>query len=76
MYTEIQNIQWLVIDDTMYCADGDGLVVVEKVHDHMYVVTDQGEAMSTHIDLDEAIARASEILKEHYPEVYEEVFSV
>ena len=63
----------------VYCADGDGLVSVNKRLSGVYCVTcyyvtcDFSEALQgIYATLEEALAKAEELLHEYYPEVYEE----
>jgi hypothetical protein len=67
-----QGIQWESMDDSLYCADGDGIVVVEKSL-HNYIVYDQGDFIMSTTDGNQAFGVANKILKENYIAIYEEV---
>jgi hypothetical protein len=63
----------------VYCADGDGLVSVNKRLSGVYYVTCDfftcdffGELQGIYANLEEALAKGEELLHEYYPEVYEE----
>jgi len=63
----------------VYCADGDGLVSVNKRLSGVYCVTcyyftcDFSEAIQgIYATLEEALAKGEELLLEYYPEIYEE----
>lgn len=59
----------------VYCADGDGLVSVNKRLSGVYYVTCEfSEAIQgIYESLEEALAKGEALLLEHYPEIYEEV---
>lgn len=66
----------------IYCADGDGLVSVNKRLSGVYCVTcyyvtcDFSEAIQgIYASLEEALAKGEALLLEHYPEVYEEAMT-
>ena len=74
----IQPSQYSDVSE-IYCADGDGLVSVNKRLSGVYCVTcyyvtcDFSEAIQgIYATLEEALAKAEELLHEYYPEVYEE----
>jgi hypothetical protein len=58
----------------VYCADGDGLVSVNKRLSGVYCVTcDFSEAIQgIYATLEEALAKGEALLLEYYPEIYEE----
>jgi hypothetical protein len=58
----------------VYCADGDGLVSVNKRLSGVYYVTCDffGDLQGIYETVEEALAKGEELLHEYYPEVYEE----
>jgi hypothetical protein len=62
----------------VYCADGDGLVSVNKRLSGVYYVTCDfsgdfsRDLQGIYASLEEALAKGEELLLEYYPEVYEE----
>jgi hypothetical protein len=66
--TGIVGIVWDNMDD-IYCADGDGIVTVQTIGDH-FIVADQGDVVSVHHTLREALFAAQFILAADYPEIY------
>jgi hypothetical protein len=78
------KLTWTVIPSQysdvseVYCADGDGLVSVNKRLSGVYYVTcdfsgDFSEDLQgIYASLEEALAKGEELLLEYYPEVYEE----
>ena len=67
--TDIFGLVWQAVDG-IYCADGDGLVVVSPRGDG-FVVGDQGDHVSSHATLREALFVAQAVLAANYPAVYE-----
>lgn len=67
--TDIMGVVWQNMDGH-YCADGDGLVTVQIVGDH-FVVAEQGDLVSIHHTLRDALFAAQAILAADYPAVYE-----
>ena len=65
----------------VYCADGDGLVSVNKRLSGVYYVTcdfsgDFSEDLQgIYASLEEALAKGEALLLEYYPEVYEEAMT-
>jgi hypothetical protein len=68
--TDIVGIVWQPING-FYCADGDGIVVVAFDGHGNYMVTDQGDPISTHATLREALLAAQRQLATEYPAIYE-----
>jgi hypothetical protein len=58
----------------VYCADGDGLVSVNKRLSGVYYVTCEfsEDIQGIYATLEEALAKGEALLLEYYPEVYEE----
>jgi hypothetical protein len=58
----------------VYCADGDGLVSVNKRLSGVYYVTCEfsEDIQGIYATLEEALAKGEALLLEFYPEVYEE----
>jgi len=58
----------------VYCADGDGLVSVNKRLSGVYYVTCDffGDLQGIYETQEEALAKGEALLLEYYPEVYEE----
>jgi hypothetical protein len=58
----------------VYCADGDGLVSVNKRLSGVYYVTCEfsEDIQGIYSSLEEALAKGAALLLEFYPEVYEE----
>ena len=82
------KLTWLVYPSQysdvseVYCADGDGLVSVNKRLSGVYCVTcyyvtcDFSEAIQgIYASLEEALAKGEALLKKHYPEVYEQAMT-
>jgi hypothetical protein len=69
-YADITGIVWDFFNG-FYCADGDGMVTVQPVGDH-FIVAEQGDAVSVHHTLREALFAAQAILAADYPEIYAE----
>ena len=61
----------------VYCADGDGLVSVNKRLSGVYYVTCDffGDLQGIYESLEEALAKGEALLQEYYPEVYEEAMT-
>lgn len=61
----------------VYCLDGDGLVAINKRLSGVYYVACDffGELQGIYATLEEALAKAEELLQEYYPEVYEEAIT-
>lgn len=61
-----------------FCADGDGMVVVEEYADNVYALCDQNDRIELWRDVEtpEQLAAILEVAQEHlrvnYPEVYED----
>lgn len=72
--TDIVGLVWQPVGG-VYCADGDGLVVVEFDGHGNYLVTDQGDPISTHDSLRAALMSAQAQLMANYPAVYETAIS-
>ena len=68
---EHNKVLWESMDGILYCADGDGFVVVEASKGQ-YTVSDQGDIVMTADSEELAFDAANDILKENYPEIYEE----
>ena len=72
--TDIYGLVWQAFPHfdggVIYCADGDGFVTVQPVDDH-FVVAEQGDAVSVHHTLREALMAAQHILATDYPGIYE-----
>ena len=69
MSDDMRGVVWQFFN-RFYCADGDGMVTVQPVGEH-FVVAEQGDVVSVHHTLREAIMRAQAILAADYPEIYE-----
>lgn len=60
-----------------FCADGDGMVVVEEYADNVYALCDQNDRLQTwhNVETPEQLAAILEVAQTHlevnYPEVYE-----
>lgn len=67
--TDLMGVVWQNMDG-IYCADGDGLVTVQAISDH-FILAEQGEVVSVHHTLREALFAAQAILAADYPAVYE-----
>ena len=67
--TDICGVVWQFFNG-FYCADGDGMVTVQPVGDH-FIVAEQGDAVSVHHTLREALFAAQAILAADYTEIYE-----
>lgn len=61
----------------VYCADGDGLVSVNKRLSGVYYVTCDffGDLQGIYESLEEALAKGEALLLEYYPEVYEDAMT-
>jgi hypothetical protein len=82
------KLTWTVIPSQysdvseVYCADGDGLVSVNKRLSGVYYVTCDffgddffGELQGIYATLEEALTKGEALLLEYYPEVYEEAMT-
>jgi hypothetical protein len=67
--TDMRGVVWQFFNK-FYCADGDGMVTVQPVGEH-FVVAEQGDVVSVHHTLREALFAAQAILAADYSEVYE-----
>ena len=67
--SDVRGVVWQFFNG-FYCADGDGMVTVQPVGDH-FVVAEQGDAVSVHHTLREALFAAQAILAADYTEIYE-----
>lgn len=67
--TDLMGVVWQNMDG-IYCADGDGMVTVQPIDDH-FILAEQGEVVSVHHTLREALLAAQAILAADYPAVYE-----
>ena len=67
--TDIMGVVWQNFNG-FYCADGDGMVTVQPVGEH-FVLAEQGDVVSVHHTLREALFAAQAILAADYPAVYE-----
>ena len=67
------KITWTITQDSgvnLYCADGDGIVVVATYPDRIEL-TDQGDVCKTWTtDISAALEEAQEYLYAAYPEIY------
>ena len=68
--TDIFGVVWQAVDG-IYCADGDGFVTVSPLGGH-FIVGDQGDNVSVHHTLRDALFAAQHVLAENYPEIYAE----
>lgn len=66
--TDIVGIVWDNFNG-FYCADGDGMVTVQPVGEH-FVLAEQGDIISVHHTLREALFAAQAILAADYSEIY------
>jgi hypothetical protein len=66
--TDIMGVVWQNFNG-FYCADGDGMVTVQPVGEH-FVVAEQGDVVSVHHTLREALFAAQAILAADYSEIY------
>lgn len=71
---EVVGVVWQPING-FYCADGDGLVVVAFDGHGNYLVSDQGDPISSHTTLRDALMAAQAQLMAEYPAVYESAIS-
>ena len=69
--TDIFGLVWRSLDG-IYCADGDGLVTVETDGQGQWIVSDQGEMVSKHEDMQIAFMAAQSVLAANYPIAYED----
>ena len=67
--SDMRGVVWQFFN-RFYCADGDGMVTVQPVGNH-FVVAEQGDVVSVHHTLREALFAAQAILAADYTEVYE-----
>ena len=67
--TDIMGIVWQNFNG-FYCADGDGMVTVQPVGDH-FILAEQGDTVSVHHTLREALFAAQTLLAADYAAVYE-----
>ena len=67
--TNIMGVVWQNFNG-FYCADGDGIVTVQPVGEH-FVVAAQGDVVSVHHTLREALFAAQAILAADYSAIYE-----
>jgi hypothetical protein len=67
--SDMRGIVWQFFNG-FYCADGDGMVTVQPVGDH-FVVAEQGDIVSVHHTLRDALFAAQLILAADYTEIYE-----
>lgn len=68
--TDIFGLMWSATGN-YYCADGDGLVVVEFDGHGNYYVADQGDLVGKFDNLRAALMCAQSTLAANYPAVYE-----
>ena len=66
--TDLVGVVWQFFN-RFYCADGDGMVTVQPVGEH-FVVAEQGDVVSVHHTLREALFAAHAILAADYSEIY------
>lgn len=69
MSNDMRGVVWQNFNG-FYCADGDGMVTVQPVGDH-FILAEQGDAVSVHHTLREALFAAQAILAADYPAIYE-----
>jgi hypothetical protein len=69
MTDDMRGVVWQFFNG-FYCADGDGMVTVQPVGEH-FIVAEQGDAVSVHHTLRDAIMSAQQLLATEYTEVYE-----
>lgn len=67
--TDIMGVVWQNIDGH-YCADGDGLIVVIDDEHGNFDVLDQGDIVSRHDNLRDAMFAAQALLAKDYPSIY------
>jgi hypothetical protein len=68
-YLDMHGVLWEAFNG-FYCADGDGMVTVQPVGDH-FIVAEQGDTVSVHHTLRDALIAAQAILATDYTAVYE-----
>ena len=66
--TDMRGVVWQFFNK-FYCADGDGMVTVQPVGEH-FVLAEQGDVVSVHHTLREALFAAQAILAADYSEIY------
>lgn len=75
--TDIMGVVWHAYTNSkgrVYCADGDGFVAVAELADGTFEVQqDQGDFVSRHDSLREAMFAAQAILAKDYPTIYAEL---
>ena len=72
--TDIMGVVWQAYDGAdgrTYCADGDGFVSVVALADGIFEVQqDQGDFVSRHDNLRDAMFAAQAVLAKDYPSIY------
>jgi hypothetical protein len=74
---EFAGLEWDILPkmvweefDKSYCCDGDGMVQVYEYASGLFEVADQGDVISSHKTLEEALQAATDLLKKDYTAIY------
>lgn len=68
---EVLGLVWQFFNG-FYCADGDGLVTVQPLGDH-FILAEQGDNVSVHHTLREALFAAQALLISDYAAAYADI---